>query len=303
MELRHLRYFVAAAEEEHFGRGAKRVNVVQPALTRTIRELERELGVELFERLPRGVRLTSAGQVFLADARGILSQTSHAADRARRAARGQIGALIIGFVEGVNYHPVFRDAIARFRREHDGIELGLLPGNSAAQWNRLSKRKVQVAIVQSVPANPAFRAEVAFEDHLMLVLPPRSSFSSRSKLSITVLNELPLVWFKREWSPEYFDSVARALDAAGVKPNVVKTVSSHIACGSLVAAGVGASLIPSFMASLLPPGLQLVPVVDFPAKAVAHALWRADDSSPALVALLNSLSAARSSQSARSLEA
>lgn len=303
MELRHLRYFVAVAEEEHFGRGARRVNVVQPALTRTIRELERELGVELFERLPRGVRLTSAGRVFLNEARLILSQTSHAAERARRAARGQVGSLVVGFVEGVNYHPVFLDAITRFRKEHGGIELTLSPGHSSVQWRRLQKGKVQVAIVQSVPSDASFRHETAFDDRLLLALPPRSRTAGGKTASISILNDMPFVWFKRESSPEYFDSVERAFEKARVHPKVVKTVSSHVACGSIVAAGIGASLIPTFMASLLPPSVELRPIADFPARAVAKALWRADDSSPALAGLLHCLRAARDSAARKTLEA
>jgi len=303
VELRHLRYFVAAAEEEHFGRGATRANVVQPALTRAVRELERELGVELFDRLPRGVRLTEAGRVFLDEARAILTHASHAADRARQAARGQVGAVVIGFVEGMNFHPAFIDAIARFRTTYPGIELSFSPGSSASQWRRLRRRKVQLAIVQSVPRDPALQYEVVYEESLLLALPPNSTAVDRGALSVTMLDGMPFVWFRREASPEFYDSVASAFAAAGVHLNVVQTVPSHVACGSAVAAGVGASLVPASMASLLPPGVQLRPIIDFGARAVARALWRADDSSPAVAALLKLLRAARDGAAATSREA
>lgn len=293
MELRHLRYFVAAAEEEHFGRGAKRVNIVQPALTKAVRELERELAVELFDRLPRGVRLTPAGRVFLDEARATLAQAAHAADRARQAARGQVGAVVIGFVEGVNFHPVFLDAMARFRKEYEGIELSLSPGNSALQWRRVRKGKVQIAIVQSVPDDPALNHEIVFEDRLLLALPPQSPLISRSAATVAALDGMPFVWFRRAASPEFYDVVAHAFAVAGVRPNVVQTVASHVACASLVAAGAGASLVPSAMASLLPPGVQLRPLLDFEPNAVAHALWRADEASPAASGFLNFLRAAR----------
>ena len=303
VELRHLRYFVAAAEEEHFGRGAKRANVVQPALTRAVHELERELGVQLFDRLARGVRLTETGRVFLNEARAILTQVSQAADRARQAARGQVGTLAIGFVEGLNFHPAFLDAIARFRTDYPGIELSFSPGSSALQWRRLGKGKVQLAIVQSVPRDPALQHEVVFEDPLLLALPPGSAALDRSKVSVTLLHGIPFVWFRREASPEFYDSVADAFAVAGVRPNVVQTVSSHVACGSAVAAGVGASLVPASMASLLPPGVGLRPIVDFGARAIAHALWRADDSSPAVAALLKLLRAAAARRVATPREA
>ena len=293
MELRHLRYFVAAAEEEHFGRGAKRVNVVQPALTKAVRELERELEVELFDRLPRGVRLTAAGRVFLEEARATLAQAAHAADRARQAARGQVGALVIGFVEGVNFHPVFIDAMARFRNEYLGIELSFLPGNSALQWGRVRKGKVHVAIVQSVPADAALNHEIAFEDPLVLALPPNSPLEDRPAASVAALDGIPFVWFPRSLSPEFFDRVAGAFAHAGVRPKIVQTVPSHVACASLVAAGVGATLVPRSMASLLPPGVELRPLVDFEPQAVAYALWRADEASPTVSGLLKFLRAAR----------
>lgn len=293
VELRHLRYFVAAAEEEHFGRGAKRVNVVQPALTKAVHELERELDVELFDRLPRGVRLTAAGRVFLDEARATLAQAEHAADRARQAARGQVGAMVIGFVEGVNFHPVFLDAMARFRKEYEGIELSFSAGHSASQWQRVRKRKVQIAIVQSVPVDASLRHEVVFEDPLVLALPPHSPLASRPNASVAALDGIPFIWFRRASSPSFYDNVAHAFEHAGVRPNIVQTVASHVACASLVAAGVGATLVPSSMASLLPPGVELRPLVDLEPGAVAHALWRADEASPALTGLLEFLRAAR----------
>jgi DNA-binding transcriptional LysR family regulator len=104
MELRHLRYFVAVGEEQHYGRAARRLRVAQPALSRQIHDLEEELGFKLFDRLPRGVRLSAAGKLFLEDARRILQEVNEAADRAARVARGLSGTLRVGFTENASWH-------------------------------------------------------------------------------------------------------------------------------------------------------------------------------------------------------
>src|SRR6516165_4285633 len=106
MELRHLRYFVAVGEEQHYGRAARRLRVAQPALSRQIQNLEQEIGFKLFERLPRGVKITPAGKLFLDDARGILTEINDATTRAKRVASGQSGTLRVGFVQSISWHGI-----------------------------------------------------------------------------------------------------------------------------------------------------------------------------------------------------
>lgn len=108
MELRHLRYFVAVGEEQHYGRASQRLRVAQPAFSRQIQDLEDEVGFKLFERLPRGVKLTAAGKLFLEDARRVLQQVTEATARAARVARGQSGTLRLGFTENSSWHGVTR---------------------------------------------------------------------------------------------------------------------------------------------------------------------------------------------------
>src|SRR5690349_20407005 len=125
MELRHLRYFVATGEEQHYGRAARRLRVAQPALSRQIQSLEEELGFKLFERLPRGVKLSTAGRLFLEDARSILHDVSEAAVRADRVARGRSGTLRVGFTENASWHGVVLDSFRRFRELRPDAELQL----------------------------------------------------------------------------------------------------------------------------------------------------------------------------------
>src|SRR6476660_5984520 len=110
MELRHLRYFVAVGEEQHYGRASRRLRVAQPALSRQIQDLEEEVGFKLFERLPRGVKLSAAGKLFLDDARRILQEVDEAKLRAERVASGKAGTLRMGFVESISWHGVVPDS-------------------------------------------------------------------------------------------------------------------------------------------------------------------------------------------------
>src|SRR5712675_699913 len=133
MELRHLRYFVAVGEEQHYRRAAKRLRVAQPALSRQIQDLEEELGFKLFERLPRGVRLNAAGKLFLEDARRVLQELSEAALRAGRVASGHSGTLRVGFTENSSWRGVVPDSFRRFRQQQPDAEFQLKPATSLEQ--------------------------------------------------------------------------------------------------------------------------------------------------------------------------
>src|ERR1700745_1875061 len=142
MELRHLRYFVAIGEEENYRRAARRLNVAQTALSTQIRDLEAELGVKLFDRLPRGVKLSVAGRLFLEDARRILQQVSEAAARAARVARGQSGTLRIGFTGKASWYAVVPARLRLFRQRHPDAELQLRPAGSVDQIEEIRSGRV-----------------------------------------------------------------------------------------------------------------------------------------------------------------
>src|SRR5215470_7445165 len=148
MELRHLRYFLAVGEEEHYGRAAQRLHVAQPALSRQIQDLEDEVGFKLFERMPRGVKLSIAGKLFLEDARRILQEVNEAAARAARVARGQSGTLRVGFTENASWHGIVPDSFRRFRERQPGAELQLSPGSSIEQIDAILSGWVDAGFLQ-----------------------------------------------------------------------------------------------------------------------------------------------------------
>src|SRR5437868_4267144 len=147
MELRHLRYLLAIGEEEHYGRAAKRLRVVQPALSRQIQDLEEEIGLKLFDRLPRGVKLSAAGELFLEDARRILQQLNEAIERAQRVARGQSGTLRIGFTENASWHGIVPNSFRRFRERQPDGELQLNPMASLEQIEALRAGQLDAGFI------------------------------------------------------------------------------------------------------------------------------------------------------------
>src|SRR3989442_3833249 len=150
MELRHLRYFVQVAEEQHYGRAAERLRVAQPALSRQIQDLEREVGFKLFDRMPRGVKLSAAGTLFLAEARRILKDVDEAMLRAQRVARGQSGTLRVGFTENASWHGPVPDSLRLFRQRYPDAELQLNPQSSLEQLEALRTGRLDAGFVYNV---------------------------------------------------------------------------------------------------------------------------------------------------------
>src|SRR5213592_4351805 len=147
MELRHLRYFVAVGEDQHYGRAAQRLRVAQPALSRQIQNLEEEIGFKLFDRLARGVKISAAGKLFLEDARRILQQVDEATKRARRVASGQSGTLRVGFVESISWHGVVPDSFREFRERQPDAELQLKPSSSLEQTEAVHSGRLDAGFV------------------------------------------------------------------------------------------------------------------------------------------------------------
>src|ERR1700732_4231313 len=151
MELRHVRYFRVVGEEQHYGRASRRLRVAQPALSRQIQDLEDELGFKLFDRLPRGVKLSTAGTLFLEDARHILDSVREATARAARVARGQSGTLRVGFAENASWHGVVPESLRRFRKRQPDAELQLTPATSLEQIEAIRSGRLDAGFVFNMP--------------------------------------------------------------------------------------------------------------------------------------------------------
>src|SRR6202011_3065376 len=195
MELRHLRYFVAVGEEQHYGRAALRLRVVQPALSRQIQDLEEEVGFKLFERLPRGVKLSPAGKLFMEDARRILQQVSEAAARAARVARGQSGPLRVGFTENASWRGIVPDSFRRFRERQPDAELQLTPATSLEQIEALRSGQLDAGFVFNMPKIDAEldHLPVAMQ-HVELAVPKGHARARMKNVRLRDLVDASFVW-------------------------------------------------------------------------------------------------------------
>ena len=283
MELRHLRYFVVTGELEHFGQAAERLNIVQPALSKQIRELEEEVGTLLFERLPRGVRLTAAGREFLAHARDILSKVPIATERARRVAEGNEGVLRLGFVDTAIYHPKLPRLIAAFRRLRPGVHLELVQQTSREQGELLAQGKLDVACVYHRPLQVSeIEAERLVTERVMLVTPADHPYARRRFVTVADLKDQPFVWIPRVLSPPYYDLIYEACRARGFQLRVVQEGGSDRALLGLVAAGAGLTFTLSSARSHKPQSVAMLPIRDLGQTLKLEAVWRRDSSNPAL---------------------
>jgi len=264
MELRHLRYFIAEGEEEHFGRAAERLSIAQPALSRQIQDLEKELGFALFERLPRGVKLSAAGKLYLSDARRILQELHEATLRAERVASGKAGTLRVGFGETQAWHGAVPDSFRRFRQRNPNAELELHPMASVHQMEAVRSGRLDAGFVFSMtpPTTEFARRQVA--QHTLMLAEPKSHPVTRVKqLRLRDLRDAPFIWFQR-WIDRFFsDRLMAACRRGGLPtPRIIQEVPDHATMLSLVSCRLGIAFVSEATRWQCPNGVVLRPVVD-----------------------------------------
>jgi DNA-binding transcriptional LysR family regulator len=245
MELRHLRYLVAVAEQGSFSAAARKLHVAQSAISEQLSDLEQELGVPLFTRSSRKTSLTPAGELFLNEAHRVLEDADHAVEVARRAHRGEVGTLRIGFFAGsvgVNFPRLIRS----FRKQHPGVQLSLIEMTSTRQWPALVNGEIDVGFTRRV--EPEFRTELLSElihqDPIVAILPRNHPAAASGQVDLRDLAGDPFVLSSRETSPAVFDKVIELCSEAGFSPRIasISTVWSSVAL--MVQAGEGVSLLP-----------------------------------------------------------
>lgn len=279
MELRHLRYFLAVADELHFGRAAARLHISQPPLSQQIRQLEEELGFELFQRTRRRVRLTDAGRVFGEEARALLERLGRATAAARRVARGETGSLDVGFVASATY-AILPRLYRRFRERHPGVSLTLSEMSTAEQVEALREGRIQVGLARSPVGDETLAAEPLRDEPLALALPSRHRLAARRSLALASAADEPFVLFPRQPRPGWVDVVQAACRGAGFRPIVAQEVLELSTAVTLVAAGVGVALVPESAQALRVAGVAYRPLRSPAPTTRLVALHRADDRRP-----------------------
>jgi len=291
MELRHLRYFVAVGEEQHYGRGAQRLRVAQPALSRQIQDLEAELGFNLFDRLSRGVKLSTAGRMFLEEAHRILQQVDEATKRARRVASGQSGTLRVGFIESMSWHGVVPEALRQFRQRQPDAELQIRPQSSLEQIAAVRSGQLDAGFLFTIANIDREMAQLAIASvNLMLAVPKGHPLAKSKSLRLRDLSSASFIWFPRRESPLFYDRLMHACFRGGLKsPHVVQEGVNEATILSLVSCGLGIAFVSSATRWRCPPGVVLLPVTDLQLTLPFALAWRKDNDSPLLARLVDSV--------------
>ena len=274
MELRHLRYFVAVAEELNVTRAAARLRVAQPALSRQMRDLEAELQTPLLERGHAGVQLTRAGRALYPRARAVLAQAAEAANAARLAAGVISGRLVIGFPNGphLNY---LAPVIAAFRRAHPKVEFDFWHGQPAEQLRALRDLKLDLGFVTLPAPLAGLEHQIIWRVPIQVALPARHPLARQRAIELSDLRGEDFVFFPRETRPELYDEFFRQCANAGFRPRIVKEVGGFpMNMLGLVSVGVGVCVLPYFKHAELLSGMVWRPLTQ-PQLSVDFALaWR-----------------------------
>ncbi|MCJ0762605.1 LysR family transcriptional regulator [Variovorax terrae] len=252
LELRHLRYFVAVADAKHMTRAAEGLGIQQPPLSQQIRALEDHLGVKLFVRHPRGVALTDAGGLFLAEARRLLQDVAAAEQRMARLARGEEGLLNVGFTSSAAAHVFTPAALRACRREHPGIALALSECNAAEITESVAASRLHCGLLRVPVARPAGLAfQTLLREPVVVALPIDHPLAgrpgTRRPLSLRDLAGEKLILVRRPGAPGLYGNLLALFEEKGLRPQVAAEVERMMTNLNLVAAGVGVSVVPASM--------------------------------------------------------
>jgi DNA-binding transcriptional LysR family regulator len=248
MELRHLRYFIAVAEELHFGRAAKRLNISQPPLSQQIMQLEKEIGVRMFNRTKRRVEITPAGLVFLAEARRIMTMSDDAVRRTIRADKGEIGQLAVGYIGSANYS-VLPQIVREFRKRFQDVDLSLAELNTSNQIEALREGRIQVGFLRPPQGiqNEGLSVEPVFREPLMVAMPQNHRIKGKTPVSLRILAKESFIMIPRQRGPGFFDYIIALCQKEGFSPNIVLEASQFHTIIGLVAAEIGIAIVPATM--------------------------------------------------------
>jgi len=300
MEIRHLRYFVAIAEEENFRRAAAKLHVSQSPLSRQMQQLREELGVELFTPAGRGVKLTLAGRTFLERAKAILAAADEAVREAREAMEGRIGTIAIGFEPGAGYLGSLSSIVAELRQRQPRVQVKLLPMISTEQWQALRLGQIALAYGNELPDDPILRSIELSRTRIGIRLPSEHRLARKAELRVADLAQEPILMGPRRLRPRLYDDIIAAVRARGVVLNLAPEVGDGEAIWTLVSSGLGLTFAAENGARFLDAGRASFgsdapqlgaavwrPLVDLGVEVADIAVWRADaGESPLLRPLL-----------------
>ena len=287
LELRHLRYFIAVATELHFGRAAEKLHIAQPPLSHQIRQLETELGFELFTRTKRSVMLTPAGQAFLIQVNQIFQQLEQAIEIGRKTSRGELGQISIGFVGSATYN-ILPVLLQQFRDRYPEVQIELHELTTDRQLIWLREGKIDVGLMRPPISEPDVTSEIVFEEALIVALPANHPLATVDSIDLRLLAREPFILFPRQLAPGLYDPIITICQAAGFSPVVVQECIQMQTTISLVSANLGVSIVPESIQQVQRSGVVYKPIQDLTPiganqllrLATISIVWRTNDDSP-----------------------
>jgi DNA-binding transcriptional LysR family regulator len=281
MELRHLRYFVTVAEELHFGRAAQRLQIAQPPLSQQIRQLEEELGVQLFHRTKRSVQLTEAGQLFLEEASQILTRAEQAIQIVQRADRGETGRLTLGFVGSATYS-VLPVVLKVFRRRFPEVLVSLYEMTTTQQVQALHEDRIHLGFVRPPIYEQELMIESILKEPFVAVLPEFHRLANETQISLLTLANDPFILFPRYLGSGFYDQIVNMCQQVGFQPQVAQEAIQMQTIISLVAAELGVALVPASVQNLQRVGVVYKALAESTSQVELAMVWRPDKISSVL---------------------
>ncbi|MEG4799667.1 LysR family transcriptional regulator [Microcoleus sp. ARI1-B5] len=275
MELRHLRYFIAVAEELNFTRAAERLHMAQPPLSQQIQQLEAELGFQLFRRTKRTVVLTAAGQVFFEESQKILQQVDRAIQLGKQTSRGELGQLTIGFVSSAA-HNVVPAILQAFRTRCPAVKLELRELTTNEQLQQLREGQIDIGFVRPPIEEDGINSEIVFREPLIVALPETHPWADRAFVQLRELSAEPFILFPRSLAPGLYDPIVSLCQQAGFSPIVGQEAIQMQTIISLVAAQMGVAIVPASMQNFQRSGVVYKSLPESTCIVAIALIWRCD---------------------------
>lgn len=289
MEFRHLRYFLALAEELHFGRAARRLAISQPPLSLNIKQLEESLGVLLFERTSKTVKLTPAGMAFREVAQKLLTEAEQGRDAVRQIARGVRARIRIGIVGSMMYRGL-PEQLAAFQRSHADVEIVLTELNSAEQIDALARRQIDLAFVHTDHVPRGLEKMLYVSEPFVCCVPAGHRLARRRIVELAALSGEPMVIFSRKASPDYYERILALCQEQGLQPAIRHEVRHWLSVISLVSKQMGVALVPRALHSTGIAGARFIAIPPSRYRSEVYCVWNGENMPAMLPALIKAIS-------------
>ncbi|MEM6253350.1 MAG: LysR family transcriptional regulator [Cyanobacteria bacterium P01_D01_bin.156] len=288
MELRHLRYFLAVADELHFGRAALRLQMAQPPLSQQIKQLETELGVQLFARTRRRVSLTAAGTVFQKEAKLLLTQLQQAVTKTQQAERGEVGSLAISFVSSAMYS-LLPSYLTRFRQQYPQVEIILHELSTQEQIQGLLENRLDIGFMRPPVEHKTLKSQSVLQESLIAALSINHRLAKEKQISISDLQKDSFVLFPRPKASHLYDQILSFCQQNGFSPNVVQQAIQMQTILSLVTAEMGVAIVPESLGNLQRRGVCFTPFIEPTPRSEVVMVWRQDQAVPVIDAFISQI--------------